>query len=142
MERHIGPELRILQNMLIRHIQNAVNSVPPQGISGPNVYLLKVLKEHEGEKIFQRDLEKVLSITKSTCSKVLSTLEDRGLVKRLPVKDARFNKICLTPLGSEFVEKTDAIIEAFERRLTAGFSPEERAQLFSFFDRLKANIAE
>ena len=61
---------------------------------------------------------KALSVTKSTCSKVLTTLEEKGLVRRVPVEDARFNKIVLTPLGAEFVEKSDAVIGAMEERLT------------------------
>ena len=44
------------------------------------------------------------------------------------------------PLGAEFVEKSDAVICAMEERLTAGFSAEERRQLFSFFDRLRENL--
>ena len=48
--------------------------------------------------------------------------------------------IVLTPLGAEFVEKSDAVIGAMEERLTAGFSAEERRQLFSFFDRLRENL--
>ena len=61
-------------------------------------------------------------------------------MRREPVEDARFNKIVLTPLGAEFVEKSDAVICAMEERLTAGFSEEERRQLFSFFDRLRENL--
>lgn len=142
MERHVGPEIKIIQNMLIRNMQNDISAAGQENISGPNVFLLKVLKEREGEDVFQRDLERILSITKSTCSKVLSTLEEKGLISRVSVKDARFNKICLTAYGKEFIEKADAYLEAFERRLTAGFSAEERDMLFSFFDRIKANLAD
>lgn len=145
MERHVGAEMRRLQNEIFRTLQEQVGKIELSGvgvmnISGPNTFLLKVLSMHKGEDVFQRDLEKALSVTKSTCSKVLTTLEEKGLVRREPVEDARFNKIVLTPLGAEFVEKSDAVIGAMEERLTAGFSEEERRQLFSFFDRLRENL--
>ena len=113
MKKLIGAEVKSLQNMVSRHIENKEKEMGKDRVSAPNLFILKFLQENEGKEVFQRDLEEVLETTKSTCSKVISTMESKGFLKRESVADARFNKISLTPLGREIVKTADVHMEEF-----------------------------
>lgn len=142
MKKLIGVEIRALQNMIARRIEKSESGNIKERISGPNVFILKFLKANETKDIFQRDIEKVLETTKSTCSKVLSTMEGKGLIKRVPVNDARFNKICLTPLGEEILNDVDSRMEIFEENLKRNLTQEQISTFFYCIDEMKKNISD
>lgn len=95
MKRLIGAEIRGLQNLISRQLEGLTSNLGENLISGPNLFILKYLMENEGKDVFQCDLEKVLSVTKSTCSKVLTTMQQKGLIERSSVSDARYKKSAL-----------------------------------------------
>lgn len=128
--------------MITRRIEKSESGNIKERISGPNVFILKFLKANETKDIFQRDIEKVLETTKSTCSKVLSTMEGKGLIKRVPVNDARFNKICLTPLGEEILNDADSRMEIFEENLKRNLTEEQISTFFYCIDEMKKNISD
>lgn len=111
-------------------------------MSAPNLFILKFLQENEGKEVFQRDLEEVLETTKSTCSKVISTMESKGFLKRESVADARFNKISLTPLGREIVKTADVHMEEFESKLKRGLTDEQLETFFYCIETMKRNISQ
>lgn len=140
MEKLIGAEIKSLQNLISRQLDSFTNSIGDLALSGPNLFILKYLQENKDKDIFQRDIEKVLSVTKSTCSKVLSTMESKKLIKRNAVRDARLNKITITPLGDEMVEKFNAYIYAHDKSLVEGLTEEQVNTLLYCLDTIKANI--
>lgn len=142
MERIIGAEIKSLQNMLLRQIEKQGTELGKERPSGPGLFLLKFLRDNKDKDVFQRDLEKALGTTKSTCSKVLSGMEEKGFVRRVSVADARFNKICLTPLGEEVVKIADRHMEEFEAKLRIGLTDEQLATFFACIDRMKKNLSE
>ena len=95
MKRLIGAEIRGLQNLISRQLDGFTSTLGDDLVSGPNLFILKYLMENEGKDVFQRDFEKVLSVTKSTCSKVLTTMQQKGLIERSSVADARYKKSLL-----------------------------------------------
>ena len=142
MERMIGAEIKSLQNMLLRQMEKQGTELGRNRPSGPGMFILKFIKDNGKKDIYQRDLEKVLGTTKSTCSKVLSGMEEKGFIKRQSVSDARFNKICLTPLGEEVVNVADKHMSEFEAKLRVGLSDEQLANFFACIDTLKKNLSE
>lgn len=142
MERIIGAEIKSLQNMLLRQIGKQGTELGKERPSGPGLFLLKFLRDNKNKDIYQRDLENVLGTTKSTCSKVLSGMENKGFIKRVSVSDARFNKICLTPLGEEVVKIADKHMEEVEAKLRIGLTDEQLATFFVCVDTMKKNLSE
>ncbi len=140
MEKLIGKEIKALQNMVTRRIEKQSLELGKDRLSGANVFILKFLSDNTDRDIFQRDIEKVLETTKSTCSKVLSTMESKGFVKREAVADARFNKISLTPVGEAIVKAADARMEELERMLRQGLTEEQLETFFFCIERMKKNI--
>lgn len=142
MKKLIGAEVKSLQNMVSRHIENKEKEMGKDRVSAPNLFILKFLQENEGKEVFQRDLEEVLETTKSTCSKVISTMESKGFLKRESVADARFNKISLTPLGREIVKTADVHMEEFESKLKRGLTDEQLETFFYCIETMKRNISQ
>lgn len=140
MEKLIGAEIKSLQNIITRKLDSIGNTIIGDfQLSGPNMFILKLLKEFSDKDVFQCDLEKILHITKSTCSKVLSTMESKGLIMRVGVLDARYKKISLTPLGEEVVAKSDFFINGFEKKLKNGLTEEQLETFFYCMDVMKKN---
>lgn len=140
MKRLIGAEIRSLQNLISRQLDGFTSTLGEDMVSGPNLFILKYLTENEGKDLFQCDLEKVLSVTKSTCSKVLSTMQQKGLIDRRGVEDARYKKIVITEKGKNLVEKFDKFIYAHDESLVKGLTEEQITTFLRCIDVIKANI--
>ena len=87
-------------------------------------------------------MEKEFGITRSTASRVLVLMEEKGLVKRLSVEhDARLKKLVLTEKSTQMGEAMRQIGEKTDAKLLEGFSEEEKEQLYSFIDRMVENVS-
>ena len=62
---------------------------------------------HRDEPVFQRDIEREFSITRSTVTNILQLMERKGYIQRLSVpQDARLKQLVLTEEGIQRHEKT------------------------------------
>lgn len=137
----IGMELRSLNNLLKRYVENSQHFQYAKKITGTNGWIIAYLFENEGNDVFQRDLEERFTITRSTISKVLKLMEQKGLIERLSVEeDARLKKIVLTDKAREIHQAVKSDLMEIETRLMKDFSHEEKEQLFLFIDRMKTNM--
>ncbi|MDD4291732.1 MAG: MarR family winged helix-turn-helix transcriptional regulator [Clostridia bacterium] len=142
MQKLIGAEIRNLQNLISRQLDNHAASLGFNDISGPNLFILKYLLDNGDKDIFQRDIEKALSVTKSTCSKVLSTMQKKGLIARCSVEDARLNKIIVTEKGCELKTKFDNFIYGHDKSLTEGLTEDEITTFLYCIDKIKENVTK
>ena len=104
-------------------------------------WIVGYLSENADKDIYQRDIEKHFTIARSTASKVLRLMEEKGLIQRQPVAhDARLKKIVLTQKAYEIKGLMREDSEIMERTLTQGFTEEELKTLHSYIQRMKENI--
>lgn len=141
--RAVGKEIGRLSHMFYRALHACHADSFPEGITGTNIRIIRFLAEHTDCDIFQKDLEEEFSVRRSTVSKVLALMEDKGLIRRESVSsDARLKKLVLTARGYEiFRITTDAAI-ATEAQLVAGISDEEQEMLLSLLLRMSRNLDE
>ena len=135
-------ELRSLSNIIMRYMEKYSNKKKVDAITGTNGWIIAFLSQNPDRDIFQRDLEKEFSITRSTASKVVNLMVQKGLIERRPVAgDARLKKLVLTEkaMGLSHLMMDDCV--RAENRLTEGFTEEELAQLFSYLARMKENMS-
>ena len=79
-------------------------------LTGIQAFFLKCIhdKSSEGD-LFQRDLEKMFDIRRSSVSTMISCVEKKGYIKRVSIPtDKRVNKIILTEEGMKKHEEVDA----------------------------------
>lgn len=101
--------------------------------------LLKMLYEKDGQ--VQNDLSLVTERNKASLSRLISTMEKKNYVARIPdTEDKRVNKIFLTTKGKKVFEATfDTIHESVEE-LQAGISLEEITTAIEVLKKLQQNI--
>ena len=141
-QRHIARELHRLDKCIGRHFcKHRCASEASDEITGTNMRIIRYLESNQDHDIYQKDVEKEFGITRSTASRVLVLMEEKGLVKRMSVdQDARLKKLVLTEKSSMLGEKMRIVGEQTDVKLMQGFSDEEREQLFSFIDRMVENM--
>ena len=93
--------------------------------------------------MFQYDIERAFSITRSTASRVLGLMEKKGLITRSAVDwDARVRKIELTPTASDLVVEIMRAAHQLETTLFTGFTPDEQERFMDDLARMRANLVE
>lgn len=80
----------------------------PFGLSPPHAFLLRVVLAQPG--LLPRELAKELSLSRSTITRFVDSLEQRGFVKRTPTEnDGREVRIDPTPQAREIHQSLDRI---------------------------------
>lgn len=142
MDKEIGLELRRLNNLTKRYLDNHTNKKIIDSITGTNGWIIGYLADRDGQDVFQRDLERQFGITRSTASKVINLMVQKGLVQRESVpQDARLKKLVLTQKAREVSAMMVEDRNAIESKLTQGFSAEEIDVLYSYLLRMKQNMS-
>jgi Transcriptional regulators len=138
----IGLELRSLNNMIRRYFEFSSHKNEIETITGNNGWIIGYLADNADKDIYQKDLEDHFTITRSTASKVLSLMEQKGLIQRQAVaQDARLKKLVLTEKAWKIKELMREDSERMERTLTNGFTEEEVETLYSYLQRMRTNIS-
>lgn len=140
MERRICDEIKILDNILMRKFISELNKdnilVTPIQAS-----IICFLIENENLNIYQKDIEKLLSIRRSTASEILQVMEKNNLIKRNVVSnDLRKRKLCLTEEAIIKFEQINSKTLYLEHQLKDGVSDYELSIFFYVIDKLKENI--
>ena len=140
MERTICDEIKILDNVLMRKFVNELNHdnilVTPIQAS-----IICFLIKNENIDIYQKDIEKLISVRRSTVSGILQVMEKNNLIKRSVVgSDLRKRKIYLTDDAITKYEKIKSKILNLENHLKKGLKEDELNVFFSVIDKLKENI--
>ena len=144
MERKpIGCEIRILSNMIHRWVDNSSNKKEIDRITGANTWIIgHIAKQNEkGLVVFQRDFEQQFGITRSTASKVVNLMVQKGLIERQSVPgDGRLKKLVLTDKSREIHRLMTEDFDRIESMLCRGFSEEELEQFFEYIHRMQNNM--
>ena len=102
---------------------------------------LGYLDAHDGQPVYQKDLESAFHIRRSTASGILQIMVRDGLLVREPVEgDARLKRLVLTPIAMEQLAEMQQDILHVEQKATAGLSAADRKTLFSLLDKVMANL--
>jgi DNA-binding MarR family transcriptional regulator len=139
---HVGRELRGLSNMIRRHFAFSSHKMEIEAVTGNNGWIIGYLADNAHQEIFQKDIEEHFQITRSTVSRVLSLMEQKGLILRKAVeRDARLKRIVLTDRALELCDIMRRESRHMESLLMQGFSQEEIEIFLSYLLRMKANIS-
>lgn len=98
-------------------------------------------EDPEGQCQAQRELADLLHVSPAAVANSLKCLERDGYIRREPwERDARRNRVLLTPKGAAAVEGCRDVFRRVSTRMMAGFSPEELRQLAQFQRRMLDNL--
>ena len=139
----VGKTIKVLSNYLNRRLlqipafRNQEEITPVQGM-----LLGFIIEEEEGD-VFQKDIEEMFSLRRSTVSGVLSAMEGSRLIVRERVEyDARLRKICATEKGRKVHSLIKSELGAIEYQITAGISDEEITAFLHTAEKIKRNLLQ
>ena len=140
---HIGMQIKNINNMIRRRMDNSPVTKKVIDMTGTNAWMIAYIdeKSKNGIDVFQKDIEDTFGVTRSSVSKVIKLMEQKGLVKHQPVEhDARLKKVVLTKKAQELAYELKADADRMESQLKKGFTEDEIEQLQSYLERLGKNI--
>ena len=101
---------------------------------------LKCLLLFKGERYLTvKQIAMYLDVAKSRITKLINSLEFKGLVERIAdPQDARMKLISLTPYGQRMMEEVNIFQKDLHRQILLQFSEEERKKVLSNVELLRA----
>lgn len=97
----------------------------------------------QNRQVFQRELEEVFKIRKSSVSSVLQTLEKKGYLSREIVKgDARQKMLVITEHGIEMQTTVMRRLDSLETMVRDALSPEDLQAFFACIEKIETRLKE
>lgn len=106
-------------------------------VSIPQILCLEYLKASPNYQATQREIREHLSLNSSTVTGIISRLENRGLLARLPKSgDKRVTHITLTSAGYELLKETPGLLQGRLATKLKHLSDEELSDMSKSLDLL------
>ena len=141
--RHLGLEVHRLEKLIALQRGYSAAHHDADRQTGMHWYLLRYLDENQERDVFQRDIEKAFSISRSSVTVTLQLMEKNGLIRRESVaQDARLKRIVLTQKARDLHRQIEADILAFESNLARGISEEEQEVFLRVAKKMQENLRE
>ena len=133
-------EIKVLSRLLKREFDMSEEKSKIETLTSSNGSVIGYLAHAEGD-VYQRDVEAHFSVRRSTASRMLGTLEEKGLIRRESVEsDARLKKILLTDSGWELHRYVSGAISRIGESATEGISDEELLAFYNTLQKIKGNL--
>lgn len=140
----IGFQLKFINNLIrrrldVRFSEQGLGEL--SGMQGPMVgYIYDNCKKQD---IFQKDIEKVFNIRRSTATVMLQNLELKGFITRQAVEhDARLKKIMVTEKAEQYNLRIREQIDEFHKELEQGITEEEKEEFSRILDKIQQNLTK
>lgn len=129
---------------LVKALSNLLRQAYEKEMDSRNLmygWVLAFLCRREEVDTYQKDVEAYFSIGRSTATTILQAMEREGLLERIGVpSDGRLKKLVLTPKGWAQSVVYEKEYLAVEKKVFAGFSPEQKAQFLASMDQIQENL--
>ena len=134
----IPAQLRRVDNLIFRKINQFARANGVEQATPMHGWIIEYLYRHRDEQVFQRDIEREFSITRSTVTNILQLMERKGYIRRQSVpQDARLKQLVLTEEGVLFHEKTILSFHQTDDYVAGLLTEEENAQLLRLLNKLR-----
>lgn len=104
--------------------------------------ILGYLCDHPDQALYQRDVEELFCVRRSTASRYLKDLENSGLLRRESVpQDARLKQLIPTDMARSIHENANRTFHALEAQMSQGLTAAEMAQFLAIAAKIQRNLA-
>lgn len=123
----LGLDISKINHIISRKMDASVISAIDDNLTISQAYVIDfICNEGKDKEVFQKDLEKVFDLKRSSISLMLNNMEKSGLIQRVAVKeDGRLKKIILTQKSIKIYEKISDAIDLIENKLSENITEEE-----------------
>lgn len=141
-KKRIGFELKKITTRMKRilDLQCADSREPITGVQG---WIVAYVCNNPDRDVFQRDIEEMFRIRRSTATGILNGMQAAGLIFRRAVDyDARLKKIVPTEKAVILHEKAKKALDEFESNLKKNIPEDKLAVFFEVLARIGRNLDE
>ena len=139
--RDVGPEIHAVSNLLGRRVEAEKRERGMGEVTPMQIWIIGYLHDHCEQDVFQKDIERAFTITRSTVTGILKLMEKNDYNVRMAVpEDARLKKLVLTRKGEDLLQSVREHRNEMERVLEDGMTEEEVNTLFPLLDKLIENL--
>ena len=126
----IPAQIRRVDNLIFRKINQFARENDVEQATPMHGWIIGYLYRHRDTPVFQRDIEREFSITRSTVTNILQLMERKGYIERRSVpQDARLKQLVLTEEGICFHEKTMLCFHQTDDYVAGLLTAEENTEL-------------
>ena len=134
----IPAQIRRVDNLIFRKINQFARENGVEQATPMHGWIIGYLYRHRDAAVFQRDIEREFSITRSTVTNILQLMERKGYIQRLSVpQDARLKQLVLTEEGIRLHEKTLLSFHQTDDYVAGLLTEEENAELLRLLNKLR-----
>ena len=140
-QRRIGFEVCQCARVIRRYMDSDALRSYADEMTGTHGWAIGYFYHNRDKDIFQRDFEKEFDIRRSTASRILSLMEENGMIVRESVPyDARLKKIVLTEKALRIQKEVIEFFDSLEGEYIKGISEDELQTFYSVLDKINSNI--
>ena len=134
----IPAQIRRVDNLIFRRINQFARANGVEQATPMHGWIIEYLYRHRDTPVFQRDIEREFSITRSTVTNILQLMERKGYIERRSVpQDARLKQLVLTEAGVRFHENTILSFHQTDDYVAGLLTEEENAELLRLLNKLR-----
>lgn len=133
----IPAQLRRVNNLIFRKIGQIARTNGVEAVTPMHGWIMEYLYRNSDTPVFQRDIEREFSITRSTVTNILQLMERKGYIARQSVaQDARLKQLVLTEKGRQFHENTMLALHQTDEYVAGLLTEEENTELLRLLNKL------
>ena len=137
----IPAQMRRVNNLIFRKVNQFHRENGGENVTPMHGWIMSYLFWHKDEPVYQRDIEREFSITRSTVTNILQLMERKGYIERQSVpQDARLKKLVLTEEGARIHEKTLQSLHQTDEFVESLLTPEENAEFLRLLNKLREGL--
>ena len=135
----VGFAIRSMSNLMKRKMFEL--APPPENATEMGGQIMDFLCDNPEKELYQKDVEAIFCIRRSTASRYLRGLEEGGLLRRESVaSDARLKKLVPTAKAMNTHEIVKHKSKEIEAMLTKGLTDEEIRQFLAISGKIRENL--
>ena len=140
MELDCGAWVNLISHRVKRQLDRSLADL---GINGFQSRVLHYIRAHYREgPVFQRDVENVFAISRSTATGILQHLEREGYISREGVQqDGRLKSLVPTEKGTRLDDQVHACLQQTEQEMIAGISPGQIQMFIEIVSKMSSNLS-
>ncbi|KKY02838.1 hypothetical protein VN21_00820 [Paraclostridium benzoelyticum] len=138
----LGLDISKINHIISRKMDASVISAIDDNLTISQAYVIDfICNEGKDKDVFQKDLESVFDLKRSSISLMLNNMEKSSLIERVPVKeDGRLKKIVLTEKSIKIYEKISDAIDLIENKLSENITEEELKVFQNVLNKIRNSI--
>lgn len=135
----LGLEVRILSNLIYNRLNQT--TVEVENLTIHQYWILSYLTANLDKEVYQKEIEQLFSIKRSTTNEMLRTMETRGFIRRtVSSEDARRNILSVTEEGIAAREQLDQDLSRLMLQFFGDIPRSELEQFQCTLQTLRHNI--